>query len=45
MMVISAVTLYFVVFPEKAEELANEMMRLYNWGLQEISALWTLIFS
>ena len=31
MMVISAVTLYFVIFPGKAEELANGIMRLYDF--------------
>ena len=44
MMVISAVTLYFVIFPGKAEELANGIMRLYDFWSQEISALWSLIF-
>lgn len=45
MMVISAVTLYFVIFPGKAEELAIGMMRLYDFWSQEISTLWSLIFS
>lgn len=44
MMIISAITLFFVIFPEKASDISIIIMEMFNFIKRNVEKLWQLIF-